>query len=78
MIYKETEFKLDYILKRYYKFAKLWSLDSEKLAEYVLWDYKIDLKPEITLKFFPTYKLTEIENLALREFVKENLKKGYI
>ena len=46
--------------------------------EYVLWDYKIDLKPKITLKFFPTYKLMEIKNLALREFVKENLRKGYI
>ena len=78
MTYKEVKFKLDYILKRYYKFAKLWSLDSEKLAEYILWDYKIDLKLEITLKFFLIYKLIKIENLALREFVKENLKKGYI
>ena len=69
---------MDYILKRYYKFAKLWSLDSKRLIKYILWDYKINLKLEITLKFFPIYKLTEIENLALREFVKENLKKGYI
>jgi hypothetical protein len=69
---------LDYILKRYYKFIKLWSLDSERLAEYVLWDYKIDLKPGIILKFFLIYKLIETENLALREFVKENLRKGYI
>ena len=78
MTYKEAKFKLDYIPKRYYKFAKLWSLNSEKLAEYILWDYEIDLKLEIILKFFLTYKLMEIENLALREFIKENLKKGYI
>ena len=69
---------MDYILKRYYKFAKLWSLDSERLIEYILWDYKNNLKPKITLKFFLTYKLMKIENLALREFVKENLRKGYI
>ena len=69
---------MDYILKKYYKFIKLWSLDSKRLVKYVLWDYKINLKPKIILKFFLTYKLTEIENLALREFVKENLKKGYI
>ena len=69
---------MDYILKRYYKFAKLWSLNSEKLVKYILWDYKINLKLEITLKFFPIYKLMEMENLALREFIKENLKKGYI
>ena len=78
MTYKEAKFKLNYILKRYYKFAKLWSLNSERLVEYILWDYKINLKSKITPKFFPTYKLTETENLALREFVKENLKKGYI
>ena len=69
---------MDYILKRYYKFAKLWSLNSKRLAEYVLWDYKIDLELETVLKFFPIYKLTETENLVLREFVKENLRKGYI
>ena len=78
MTYKKAEFKLDYILKKYYKFAKLWSLDSKRLVEYVLWDYKINLKLGIILKFFPIYKLIETENLALREFVKENLKKGYI
>jgi hypothetical protein len=76
--YKEIKLKLDYILKRYYKFAKLWSLNSKRLIEYVLWDYKIDLKPRIILKFFLTYKLMKTENLALREFVKENLRKGYI
>ena len=69
---------MDYILKKYYKFAKLQSLNNKRLIKYILWDYKIDLKLKIILKFFPTYKLTEIENLALREFVKENLKKGYI
>ena len=78
MIYKETKLKLDYILKRYYKFTKLWSLNSKRLAEHILWNYKIDLKPRIALKFFLTYKLIETENLALREFIKENLRKGYI
>ena len=78
MIYEEAELKLDYILKRYYKFAKLWSLDSKRLVKYILWDYKINLKLRIILKFFLIYKLTEIENLILKEFIKKNLKKGYI
>ena len=69
---------MDYILKKYYKFAKLWSLNSKRFIKYVLWDYKINLKLKIILKFFPTYKLMETENLALKEFVKKNLKKGYI
>ena len=69
---------MDYILKRYYKFAKLWSLDSKRLIKHILWDHEIDLKLRTILKFFPIYKLTETENLALKEFIKENLKKGYI
>ena len=77
-IYEEAELKMDYIPKRYYKFAKLWSLNSKRFVKYVLQDYKIKLKPKTVLKFFLIYKLTEIENLALREFIKENLKKGYI
>ena len=64
-IYKEVELKMDYILKRYYKFAKLQSLNSERLVKYILQDYKIKLKLRIIPKFYPIYKLMEIENLAL-------------
>ena len=64
-IYKEVELKIDYIPKRYYKFAKLQSLDSERLIKYILQDYKIKLKPETILKFFLVYKLIETKNLAL-------------
>ena len=77
-IYEEGKLKMDYILKKYYKFAKLQSPKSERLVKYILWDYKIKLKPETTLKFFPIYKLMESENIALEEFVKENLRKRYI
>ena len=69
---------MDYILKRYYKFAKLQSLNSERLVKYVLQDYKIKLKLKTVLKFYPIYKLMETENLALQEFIKKNLRKGYI
>ena len=72
------KFKLDYIPKRYYKFAKLQSLDSKRLIKYILQDYKIDLKLRITPKFFLIYKLMKTGSLTLREFVKENLKKGLI
>ena len=51
---------------------------SKRFIKYISWDYKIDLEPRIILKFFLIYKLMETENLALREFVKENLRKGYI
>ena len=69
---------MDYIPKKYYKFAKLWSPDSKRLVKYILQDYKIKLKPETILKFYPIYKLTKTENLALQKFIKKNLKKEYI
>ena len=69
---------MDSILKKYYKFAKLQSLNNKRLVKHILQDYKIELKLKTALKFYPIYKLMEIKNLALREFVKENLKKGYI
>ena len=56
---------MDYILKKYYKFAKLWNLNNKRLIKYILQDYKIKLKLKTTLKFFLIYKLTETENLAL-------------
>ena len=61
-IYKETKKAIGYILKRYYKYKKLWNKQfSEKLLEYILQDYIINLKLEISLRFFPIYKLMEIE-----------------
>ena len=77
-IYKEIELKMDYIPKKYYKFAKLQSLNSKRFAKHALQDYKIELEPGTALKFYLIYKLTETENLALQEFIKENLRKGYI
>ena len=64
-IYKKAELKIDYILKKHHKFAKLQSLNSKRLVKHILQDYKIKLKLKTTLKFYPIYKLTEIENLAL-------------
>ena len=61
-IYKKAEKAIRYILKRYYKYKKLWNKQfSKRLLEYVSWDHTINLKLEISLKFFPIYKLTEME-----------------
>ena len=69
---------MDYIPKKYYKFAKLQSLNSERLIKYILQDYEIEFKLKTVLKFYLIYKLIEIKNLALQEFIKKNLKKEYI
>ena len=78
-MYKETKQGLSYVLKRYHKYGKkLWLLGSEKLLEHIVQDYKIELEEGTSLKFFLIYKLTETELVALKEFVQENLRKGYI
>ena len=63
--FKEVEFRLNQVPKRYYKFAKLWGLNSKRLVEHALWDHKIKFKPKTTLKFLLVYKLMETENAAL-------------
>ena len=58
VIYKEVEKAIKYILKRYYKYKKLWNKQfNKRLLKYVLWDYVINLKLEINLRFFLIYKL---------------------
>ena len=61
-IYKKAEKAIRYILKRYYKYKKLWNKQfSERLLEYILQDYTINLKLKISLRFFLIYKLIETE-----------------
>ena len=48
------------------------------MAEHTLWDHIVDLKPGTHPKFFLIYKLIEIKNQALKEFIKKNLKLGKI
>ena len=57
-IYKEAEKAIRYILKRYYKYKKLWNKQfGKRLLKYILQDYTINLKLEISLRFFLMYKL---------------------
>jgi len=70
VIYTEVKKELSYIPKRYHKYKKLWNKQfSKRLANYALWNYKIDLEPGTSPKFFPTYKFTKVEKQALKEFV---------
>ena len=62
VIYKEAKKAIGYILKRYYKYKKLWNKQfSKRLLKYILWDYAINLKLKTSLRFFLIYKLIEIE-----------------
>ena len=61
-MYKEAKKAIGYILKRYYKYRKLWNKQfSKRLLDYILQDYAINLKLKISLRFFLIYKLIEIE-----------------
>ena len=58
VIYKKAKKVIRYILKRYYKYKKLWNEQfSKRLLKYILQDYAINLKLEISLRFFLIYKL---------------------
>ena len=62
IIYKKAKKAIKYILKRYYKYKKLWNEQfSKRLLEYILQDYAINLKPGTNLRFFLIYKLTKTE-----------------
>ena len=74
IIYKKTKKAIRYILKRYHKYKKLWDKQfSKRLLKYILQDYTINLKLGISLRFYPIYKLTEVEQQVLRDFIRENL-----
>ena len=58
IIYKEAKKAIRYILKRYYKYKKLWNEQfGKRLLKYILQDYAINLKLKTSLKFFLIYKL---------------------
>jgi hypothetical protein len=67
--YEETQKQVGYVLKRFKKYERLWGPESEKLTEHAPWDLAIELEEGTTPKFFPIYKLTQQESLALKEFV---------
>ena len=68
--YKKAQKQIGYILKQYYKYKKLWDEQfGERLAAYILQDYTVDLEPGTSLRFFPIYKLIEVKQQALRDFV---------
>jgi hypothetical protein len=61
-MYKEAKKAIKYILKRYYKYKKLWDKQfGERLLEYILWDHAINLKLGISLRFYPIYKLIKVK-----------------
>lgn len=76
------EFKLPNqkaIPEEYARFNKLFSDKLETgLPEHSRWDYKINFLPGKEPKFSKVYLLNEKQLEALKKYLAENLKKGYI
>ena len=53
-------------------------VECNELPPHRIYDCKIKLKDEGKLFYGPLYPLTEEEREALKEYVKENLEKGFI
>jgi hypothetical protein len=51
---------------------------SERLPQHQPWDHAIDLKPETTMKKCGIYCLTPTEMDALKKYIEDHLRKGYI
>ena len=50
----------------------------DRLPEHRPYDYPIDLQEVVNPPFGPIYGLSELELLALRTYLDENLEKGFI
>ena len=70
----------DYVLKEYHKFGKVFDeISSHRLPPRRTWDHAIDLLPNAPdVLDCKTYQLPDGYKQALEEFIKEQLKKGYI
>src|SRR5712672_3628522 len=70
---------LDHIPAQFQKYRIIFSEQAlYRLPQHQPWDHPIDLKPDTDIKKRGIYRLTPAENLALKEYINDHLKKGYI
>ena len=76
---EEEDFEIADIPEAYRDLVEVFSkIKADKLPPHRLTDCKIVLQKDATLHYGPIYPLTEEENKVLKEYIKENLKKGFI
>lgn len=80
--YKEVEEEKaieDRVPKAYHEFLSVFDEKAaSRFPESRPWDHKIDLKEGFEPKSSKVYPLTQAEELSVKEFIEENLAKGYI
>ena len=63
----------------FYKYLKMFGKkESERMLTRKAWDYAIDLREEFVPKKGKIYPLSRVEREEVQEFVKDQLRKGYI
>ena len=68
------------IINKYYKYLTLVfkKQEADKLPPHRPYDISIDLIPGSQLYFGPIYSLSQVEMSALKDYIKENIIKGFI
>ena len=67
------------VLQRFHKYLKVFEKkDSERMPTRKAWDHAIDLREGFVPKKGKIYPLPRIEREEVQEFVKDQLRKGYI
>ena len=67
------------IPQRFHKYLKVFEKkDSERMPTRKAWDHAIDLREGFILKKGKIYLLSRVKREEMQEFVKDQLKKGYI
>ena len=65
--------------EKYHQWIKVFGKkQSERMLMRKLWDHAIDVKEEFVLRKEKMYPLSREEREEVREFIKEQLRKGYI
>ena len=76
---EEEDFNIEEVPEPYKDLAEVFSkIKADKLPPHRLTDCKIVLQKDATLHYGPIYPLSEEESKVLKEYIEENLKKGFI
>ena len=62
----------------YHEYLDIFQEEVERFPKARSWDHAIDMKPGFEPRSFKSYNLTPEEREQQEEFIRENLKKGYI
>jgi RNase H-like domain found in reverse transcriptase/Reverse transcriptase (RNA-dependent DNA polymerase)/Integrase zinc binding domain/Chromo (CHRromatin Organisation MOdifier) domain/Retroviral aspartyl protease len=79
VIQEEMQDAMKHIPEEYRQYASLFQEELDTgLPEHSQWDHEIPLKEGVQLRFSKIYPLNQEQQEALREYIRENLRKGYI